>query len=111
MSNIESSTARSPFFPNSKESVTTKRSKALSNIRKNRNTPERMQEIKDMTNLDAKVKINNAVKDFSRIKKAVDAAPEIDNTDKIARLKSQINNGTYKLDYDALADKILTSEF
>ena len=38
-------------------------------------------------------------------------APEIDNTDKIARLKAQIADGSYKIDYDGLADKMLEQEF
>ena len=39
------------------------------------------------------------------------SAPETDNSEKIARLKAQINAGTYEIDYDGLADKILNSEF
>lgn len=111
MSNIESTTSRAPFFPRSKETNSAKKSHALLNRINQRNTPERTQELKSLTNSDAKVNINDAVRDYSRIKKAVDAAPEIDNSEKIARLKKQINDGTYKVDYDALADKILTSEF
>jgi len=38
-------------------------------------------------------------------------APEPDNTDKIAKLKAQIEAGTYEIDYDALADKILMNEY
>lgn len=110
MSNIESTTSRASFFPNSKDTAKTKRANAAQRMQ-SRNTPERMKELKDMTNTDARVKIDDAVRDYSRIKKVVDAAPEIDNTDKIARLKSEIQNGTYQVDYDALADKILMSEF
>ena len=51
------------------------------------------------------------VKDFSRIKKAVDQAPAIDNSEKIARLKEQIGNGTYQMDYDAIAERMLNREF
>ena len=39
------------------------------------------------------------------------SAPEIDNSEKIARLKAQIAAGSYEIDYDGLADKILSSEF
>jgi hypothetical protein len=49
--------------------------------------------------------------EFSKIKKAALSAPEADNSEKIARLKAQIAAGTYEVDYDAIADKILTSEF
>lgn len=110
MSNIESTKARAPFFPRTKDTGASKRSQALSKMQQ-RNTPERMKELKEMTTSDAKVNINEAVKDYSRIKKAVDAAPEIDNSEKIARLKQQIQDGSYKVDYDGLADKILMSEF
>lgn len=64
----------------------------------------------ESTKKDAKVSINDAVKDFSRIKKAVDAAPPIDNSEKIAALKAQIEKGEYKVDYEGLADKILSAE-
>jgi negative regulator of flagellin synthesis FlgM len=59
----------------------------------------------------AKVEIPNAVKDYARIKKAVDMAPEVDNSEKIARLKEQIKAGSYNVNYEKLADKILESEF
>ena len=107
MSNID--TTRAPFFPRSRD-IDAKKAQIMTRI-KNRNTPERMKELNELTTGDAKVKINDAVKDFSRIKKAVDAAPEIDNSDKIAKLRQQIKDGTYKVDHDALADKILQSEF
>lgn len=60
---------------------------------------------------DARVSIPDGVRDFSRIKKTADAAPEVDNTDKIARLKAQIQAGTYDVDYDSVADKMLQNEF
>jgi negative regulator of flagellin synthesis FlgM len=65
----------------------------------------------DKTASDAKVSIPEGVREFSRIKKAAMSAPEPDNSEKIARLKAQIQAGTYEVDYDGLADKILTSEF
>lgn len=75
-----------------------------------RNDDDRKVELEG-TKRDAKVQIPDAVKDFSRIKKAVDAAPEIDKSDKIASLKAQIQKGEYKVDYDALAGKMLETEF
>lgn len=108
MSSID--TSRSNFFPNSKSPAADRAGQAKkASIM--RNDPYRAQELRDTTKNDAKVDINDAVRDFSRIKKAVDAAPEIDNTDKIARLKQQIQAGTYQVDYDALADKMLANEF
>jgi negative regulator of flagellin synthesis FlgM len=65
----------------------------------------------DKTGTDAQVSIGDGVKEFARIKKAAMNAPEVDNTEKIARLKAQIAAGTYEVDYDGLADKILTTEF
>ena len=108
MSSID--TSRSGFFPHSKKPATERASQAQQTALK-RNDPYRAQELRNTTQNDAKVDINDAIKDFSRIKKAVDAAPEIDNSDKIARLKQQIQAGTYTVDYDALADKMLATEF
>tara|TARA_R110000868_G_scaffold100128_1_gene275357 strand:+ start:21316 stop:21639 length:324 start_codon:yes stop_codon:yes gene_type:complete len=107
MSSID--TSRSSFFPNSKTSA--ERAGATNKTSIKRNDAYRAQELKDTTKNDAKVDIADAVRDFSMIKKAVDAAPEVDNTDKIARLKQQIQAGTYQVDYDALADKMLSAEF
>ena len=109
MNNIDT-TSRPGFFPNSRENkVSGSRSKALSKSL-NRNDAERIQALEQTKN-DARVSINQGIKDFSRIKRAVETAPEADNTDKIARLKQQIESGTYKVNYEALADKILASEF
>lgn len=108
MSSID--TTRSNFFPNSKGPSADRAGQASKTALK-RNDPYRAQELRDTTSKDAKVDINDAVRDFSMIKKAVDAAPEIDNSDKIARLKQQIQAGTYQVDYDALADKMLSAEF
>lgn len=109
MNNIDS-TNRSSFFPNSRDNkVGTSRSRAM-NKALTRNDADRIQALEQSKN-DARVSINQGIKDFSRIKRAVDAAPEIDNSDKIAKLKQQIESGTYKVDYEALADKILASEF
>lgn len=106
--NIEST--RAPFFPHSK-SAQAKRAESLRKAAIQRTTPMRQQELTDFTAGDTQVNIPNAVKEYSRIKKAVDAAPPVDNSAKIAKLKSQINNGTYNVNYDAIADKLLSSEF
>ncbi len=101
---------RPPFFPNSKSNDRSidqlKRSQFLK-----RNSYDRAQEIQSRTGQDAKVNIPDAVKDFSRIKKTADMAPPIDNSAKIARLKAQIQAGTYQADYEAVADKMLASEY
>ena len=108
MSSIDT---RSPFFPRGRN-VQTESTKGGSNVDAlKRNSMERAVELNDKTATDAKVTIPEGVKDFSRIKKAALNAPEQDNSEKIARLKAQIAAGTYEVDYDGLADKILTSEF
>jgi negative regulator of flagellin synthesis FlgM len=106
MSNMDV-TNRSNFFPNSDGAKTARTDKTTLK----RNDFARRQQLDKMSKADAKVKIPDAVRDFSRIKKAVDAAPELDNSAKIASLKSQINNGTYKMNYEAIADKLLETEF
>lgn len=112
MNNVDS-TQRTNFFPQSKGATSegAKSSKVNPSVMK-RNDYARAKELSEMGQRDAKVNISEAIKDFSRIKKAVDTAPEQrDNSEKIAQLKSQIQNGTYKVDYDALADKVLGSEY
>lgn len=114
MSNNIDSTTRSAFFPNTRKPTTTSTGSAgetdqISGPR--RNPPEKATEIHGRTAQDARVEIPDSIKDFSRIKKAADSAPPIDNSEKIARLKAQIQNGTYNIDYDGVAEKILTSEY
>jgi negative regulator of flagellin synthesis FlgM len=101
---------RANFFPRSK-SAQAEKAKAKSAAAMQRNPFEKTAEINSKTSRDAKVSIPEKIRDFSRIKKAVDMAPEIDNSDKIASLKAQIQAGSYQPDYDALADKILTTEY
>jgi len=109
MNNIDSSKVGSGFFPNSKGGKL-ERSKAADRILSKRNNLERKNQLEAFTKSDAKVDIPDAIKDFSRIKKAVDASPKIDNTDKIARLREQIQNGSYKVDYEAIADRLIAEE-
>lgn len=105
MSSIDT---RSPFFPGSK----TNQAQNKGNVKAlERNSLERSQEIEGKTANDAKVSIPESIKDFSRIKKAVDQSAPIDNSAKIADLKARIQAGTYNIDYDSLADKMLESEF
>lgn len=100
---------RGSFFPKDSKTHVSKATRQVKALK--RNDQDRAAELHEKTKADAKVQINDAVKDFSRIKKAVDHAPEIDNGDKIAKLKQQINAGTYNVDHDALAEKILEVEF
>lgn len=100
--------SRPPFFPRTRSSeskINQVRSKTLQ-----RNSQERANEIKHNTKDHANVKINDAIKDFSRIKKAVDAAEPVSREDKIAELKAKVKSGNYEVDYDALADKLLAYE-
>lgn len=101
---------RPSFFPRSK-SAQAEAAKSKQVDGAERNTMDRASELTAKTAGDARVNIPDGVKDFSRIKKAAMSAPEQDNSEKIARLKAQIQAGTYEVDYDGLADKILGSEF
>lgn len=108
MSSIDT---RSSFFPRGRDVSTEKTKQSGKVVDTKTNTAERAEQITNKTAGDAKVSIPDGVKEFSRIKKAAMSAPETDNSEKIARLKAQINAGTYEIDYDGLADKILNSEF
>ncbi len=101
---------RPSFFPKSR-SAQAEKANGGRQVDSTQNSPERASELSAKTSGDARVNIPDGVKDFSRIKKAAMSAPETDNSEKIARLKAQIEAGTYEVDYDSLADKILTSEF
>ncbi len=105
MSAIDSTSSRSIFLPNKKASG------KVGPTGLQRNSETRKNELEAFSKSDSKVDIPDAIKDFSRIKKVADAAPAIDNSEKIARLKAQIEAGSYKVDYDGLADKILEQEF
>src|SRR5690554_1369889 len=109
MSSID--TRSSSFFPRSRniQTETTKQNSQIEGLKKN--TPEKATEITIKTAQDAKVTIGDGIKDLSKIKRVADAAQEVDNTDKIDRLKAQIQADTYEIDYDALADKMLKEEF
>jgi negative regulator of flagellin synthesis FlgM len=106
MSSIDT---RAPFFPNSPASQS-RLKKAHESLLK-RNSEQRATQLREQSAHHANVQIPDAIRDFSKIKRTVDASPEVDNSDKIARLKQQIADGTYKVDYEALADKMLQSEF
>lgn len=108
MSSIDT---RSAFFPRSRSAQTEQAKNRAQVEGAERNSTERASELQAKTGSDARVNIPEGVKDFSRIKKAAMSAPEVDNSEKIARLKAQIQAGTYEVDYDGLADKILSSEF
>lgn len=111
MNDIKTNT-RPSFFPDTKSNIRTGRGGAIAKAPYiNRNSTERKDQLEQLAKRDVKVAIPQAVKDFSRIRKAVDKAPEIDNSSKVAALKQQIKNGDYKMDYDELANKMLASGF
>jgi len=108
MSSIDT---RSSFFPRTQNKETKSIDQGTNVESLKKNSPERASELSEKTSSDAKVSIPEGVKDFSKIKKLAMSAPEPDNSEKIAKLKAQIEAGTYEFDYDALADKILMNEY
>ncbi len=76
----------------------------------NRNELEKQNEIKESTSKDVTVDIPDKIKDFSRIKYAVENSPDRDNTEKIQDLRGKISKGQYDIDFDELAKKIIESE-
>lgn len=102
---------RAPFFPNSKtaqkEAARLKQTKHLG-----AETPlDRAEELRLKTGNDAKVSIPESIKDFSKIKRIADNTQPVSNDEKIQSLKERIAAGTYEVDYDALAQKMLDSEY
>ena len=98
------------FFPVSSRVSTDQTVSGLQETAMRRNSDARKREL-ESAKADSNVTIDAAVKDFARIKKAVDVAPERDAAPRLAALKRRIENGTYPIDYDELAKKILESEF
>ena len=102
MSKVNNSAFRSPFFPkriDGKKSITP------------RNDIDRKSELDELSKNHASVKINQKIKDFSRIKKAVDFASPSLREDKINSLRDQIKNGTYKINSERIAEKIVSNEY
>ena len=110
MNDIKTDT-RPRFFPKTRSHIKSKNNASMKLSSLARNSEDRKQFLDDIAKKNTHVEIPTTVKDFSRIRKAVDYAPEVDNSNKIMRLKKQIQEGSYKIDYDALADKILSSDF
>jgi negative regulator of flagellin synthesis FlgM len=103
---------RPSFFPNSPSAQKARDAKRMEKVLElKRNSEERSQELKSTTQGHSKVSIPEKVKDFARIKSAVDSSPDLDQSEKVASLKSQIQAGEYQIDYDKLADKMLESEY
>jgi len=107
--------ARANFFPNSISAKEAKR-KAIENMEALRHSPSeniRHEEGEQNTSIndDARVQIPESVRDFSQIKSAADRSAPLDKSQKIADLKNRINGGTYEIDYDSVASKMLESEY
>ena len=64
-------------------------------------------EIDNISKNHTKVSINNKIKDFSRFKRVVDNAEDIDRTEYLMNLKSRIKNGEYNVDPEKLAEKMI----
>jgi negative regulator of flagellin synthesis FlgM len=52
------------------------------------------------------VQLSSRAKDFQRIKDLVSTAPE-SREEKVAEIKEQLNNGTYKADIDKAAESMI----
>ena len=53
------------------------------------------------------VELSNAAKDIQQAQNQLEAIPDV-REDKVAELKDQIENGTYEIDEQKIADKMLT---
>jgi len=103
MKRVENTSKRAPFFPNQK----------AKNVNENIYSPSEdgAGAPKDKSQNDSKVSIPLGTKIFSRIKKLVDKSPPKDNSEKIDRLRNEIEAGSYHLNENKTADKVLRNEF
>ena len=54
-----------------------------------------------------KIELSSDVKDFNQIKKVLDNIPEV-REDKVQQLKKQINEGTYNVSGEKIAEKMVS---
>ena len=99
-----------PFRLFSDSNKSPKRTKFFNDLKENNEEVQQKKKGEKFSSLDAKVTIPEAIKDFARIKKVVDESPIMDNEKKIEKIKNQIKDGSYKVNYDLLAEKILENE-
>lgn len=79
-----------------------------------RNDDERKKQLQQDSAQDVQLNIPSKVKDFARIKSAIDMQAgdsSIDNTNKIQELKKKIQQNEYNVDFEQLADKMLEREW
>ena len=99
-----------PFRLFSDSNTSPKRTKFFNELKENNEEFQQKKKGEKFSSLDAKVTIPEAIKDFAKIKKMVDESPTINNRVKIEEIREQIKNGSYKINYDMLTDKILENE-
>ena len=87
-----------------------KRAKFFNDLKENNEEIQQKKKGEKFSSLDAKVTIPEAIKDFARIKRVVDESPDLDNQIKVEKIKDQIQNGSYKINYELLAEKMLENE-
>ena len=111
MSNIQTN-----FFPNSKKTLRDHgKNEKIQNfvdkvIPKNDQSDKVKTELKTL-NKDADVMFSDKLHDFKKIKEAVKSAELPDKSNKIEKLRNQINSNEYNIDFDQLANKILEQEY
>ena len=54
----------------------------------------------------AKVKLSERAQDMKKIRERIDSTPDVDDA-KVAKYKSMLSNGQYKVDAKAVADKMV----
>ncbi len=54
-----------------------------------------------------KIELSSDVKDFNQIKKALDNIPDV-REDKVQQIKKQINEGTYNVSGEKIAEKMVS---
>lgn len=111
MSKINNDSLKSPFFPNKTSTDKINRSNKSTARFLERNDTDRKNELDNLSKNHTKVSVDSKVKDFSRIRKAVDSAEDLDRTELIESLKERIKNGDYHIDPEKIAEKMILGEF
>ena len=106
VSNIESSLDRTGLLHRMKSI-----NQDQENLGLKRNSTKKKNEIESATKDHVKVDIESRVRDFARIRSAIDNVLESDNTARIKELREKIDSGAYQINYEDTADIILRTEY
>ena len=111
MNKVNNTTNPLRIFSESNHKKEPRSTSSFQDIQENKHDFNAKKKREKNSTVDAKVTIPEAIKEFAKIKKIVDEEPTINNEKKINRIRNEIKAGSYNINYEQLADKIIENEF